>query len=311
MRLKRALGAIVAAALLAGCANMPQTEKAVTFEDSTGREISVDVHPKRVAALTGSFADVWCTAGGKDELVAAADDTWTSFDLDLGDDVQNLGAIHEPNVEVLLASKPDFVLASAKNDADKKIAETLESQNIPVACFDISNFDDYLNMLKICTELTGDSEAYKKYGTDQQAEIDKDIEFAKSQEGPTVLYLRATRKGVTAKNSKGSVLGEMLAQLNTVNVADSDKALLENLSAEAILKANPDKIFIVCQGSDDTKAKAQLEKTLTSRPAWSQLKAVKDGQVYMMDQSLYNLKPNARWAEAMSHLTELLYGEVR
>ena len=50
--------------------------QAVTFNDTLGRTVTVE-SPKRVAALIGSFADVWCLAGGKDTLVAAADDTWT------------------------------------------------------------------------------------------------------------------------------------------------------------------------------------------------------------------------------------------
>ena len=58
----------------------------VTFTDDLGRTVTVD-SPKRVAALIGSFADVWCIAGGKDTLVAAADDTWTQFDLDLDESV--------------------------------------------------------------------------------------------------------------------------------------------------------------------------------------------------------------------------------
>ena len=39
------------------------------------------------------------------------------------------------------------------------------------------------------------------------------------------------------KNSENSVLGEMLAALGCVNIADSDASLLEELSMEAILAA--------------------------------------------------------------------------
>ena len=83
----------------------------VTFTDDLGRTVTVD-SPKRVAALIGSFADVWCIAGGKDTLVAAADDTWTQFDLGLDESVINLGKVSEPSAETLLAAQPDFVLAS-------------------------------------------------------------------------------------------------------------------------------------------------------------------------------------------------------
>ena len=44
-----------------------------TFTDDLGRTVTVE-QPERVAALIGSFADVWCLAGGQDTLVAAAHD---------------------------------------------------------------------------------------------------------------------------------------------------------------------------------------------------------------------------------------------
>ncbi len=80
---------------------------------------------------------------------------------------------------------------------------------------------------------------------------------------------------------------------------------------EAIMAADPDDIFIVYQGKsgDDSSAKAQMESWL-SDPAWQSLKAVQENRVHVMDPSLYNLKPNARWAQAYDELTDLLYGDT-
>ena len=66
--------------------------QAYTFTDDLGRTVTVE-RPERVAALIGSFADVWCLAGGRDTLVAAANDAWTSFDLGLSETVADLGAV--------------------------------------------------------------------------------------------------------------------------------------------------------------------------------------------------------------------------
>ncbi len=320
MKYKTVLPLLLAAGLaLTGCGTgavkdagevMTEPAESISFKDDAGRTVTLEKQPERVAALIGSFADIWCTAGGTDTLVAAAGDTWTGFDLQLPDTVQDLGAVKSPNTEVLLAAKPDFVLASLKTEADKDLEPVLKDQGIPVAYFDVADFDDYLRMLKICTELTGDDSAYERYGLEQQTQIDRDIELAREQEPRRVLYLRASARSVKAKNSKGTVLGEMLKNLNTENVADNDKSLLESLSMEAIMEADPDDIFIVYQGKggDDAGAKAQMEQWL-SDPAWQSLSAVKAGRVHVMDPSLYNLKPNARWAQAYDELTELLYGD--
>jgi iron complex transport system substrate-binding protein len=283
-------------------------EGPVEFQDDLGRDLSLEREPQRVATLIGSFADIWCLAGGKDTLVATANDTWTSFDLDLSEDVANLGAIKEPSLETLIAAEPDLVIASCNTEADVELLETLESMGIPVVYFEVSSFEDYLRMLDICTQLTGCTENYETYGVALQEEIDEAKAMADGTE-PSVLYVRATSSSCKVKNSEDSVLGEMLSDLDCQNIADSDTGLLENLSLEAILADDPDYIFVVVQGSDPTDAEAMLESTLLSNPAWESLTAVQEGRYYVLDQSLYNLKPNARWGEAYTQLAEILYGE--
>ena len=276
-----------------------------TFTDDLGRTVSLDA-PRRVAALIGSFADIWCLAGGHDTLVAAADDAWTSFDLGLGGNVANLGAIKEPALETLLAAEPDLVLASCNTAADVELLEVFESAGVTAAYFDVQGFGDYLRMLEICTSLTGCGENYRTYGLDVQSEIDAAV-ARQDGSAPTVLCIRATGSSCKVKGSEDNVLGEMLAALGCVNIADSDASLLEELSIEAIIAAEPDYIFAVLQGSDPTDAMATLEATLLSNPAWSGLKAVKEGRFHTLEHQLYNLKPNARWGEAYEKLADILY----
>ena len=279
--------------------------EAVSFTDDLGREITLAA-PRRVAALIGSFADVWCLAGGRDTLVAAANDSWTQFDLDLPDTVENLGEIKEPNLERLLAAEPDLVIGSSKTAADVELMDVLEQAGSPVAYFEVSSFEDYLEMLEICTQLTGCRENYRQNGTEVRAQIEQ-AKARVPDSGPSVLYVRATGSSCKVKNSQDTVLGEMLAELGCVNIADSETGLLENLSMETILATDPDYIFVVLQGSDTTKAENMLEQTLLSNPAWSELTAVQEGRYHTMDQRLYNVKPNARWGEAYEKLADILY----
>ena len=170
---KRALPAAAAILLLlCACgASVPQadpkaeTPQAETFTitDDLGRTVSLE-RPERVAAMIGSFADIWCLAGGRDSLTAAAHDAWTSFDLHLDDGVADLGAIKEPNLERLLAVQPDLILASCNTAANVALLEVFEEAGLTAVYFDIQTVEDYLRMLAFCTELTGDAEAYSRWG---------------------------------------------------------------------------------------------------------------------------------------------------
>lgn len=278
-----------------------------TFTDDLGREVKTG-EIERVAVMIGSFADVWCLAGGRDTIVAAADDSWTAFELDLNENTANLGAVKTPSLEVLLASRPDLVIASCNTASNLELEEILDKAGIPAAYFDVQSFDDYLNMLKICTDLTDCPENYEKYGT----EVAKAVEAAVSRQdgsAPRILCMRATGSSCKVKGSRDFLLGEMLAELGCVNVADSGSTALEELSLEAIMDADPDYVFCVLQGADSSAAMDTLEKTLLSNPAWSSLRAVQNGNFHTLEHSLYNLKPNARWGEAYEKLADILYPE--
>lgn len=283
-------------------------EEKITFTDALDREFSLD-KPQRVVAMIGSFADIWCLAGGQDTLVGAANDSWTSFELPLGEDVVNIGSSKAPNVELILGTEPDLILASSNTSANLELLDTFTQSGIPAAYFDVLSFEDYLNLLDLCTRLTGHPEHFETYGTAVKEQVDRALTRGAAHDcGPSVLNIRASGSKCEVKGSEGNVLGEMLAEMGCVNVADRDGSLLEDLSLEAIIQADPDYIFAVLQSTDPSEAMDTLEKTLLSNPAWSSLRAVQEGRFFTMEHRLYNLKPNALWGEAYEKLADLLYG---
>lgn len=281
---------------------------AITFTDDLGRVITVD-QPQHIACLTASFADIWCLAGGADSIVAATNATWIYFDLALGENVVNLGSSKSISLEQLIACQPDLILASCGTDRNLELEHALEQANLTVAYFSVNTFEDYLRMLKTCTDITGKQENYELYGTDVAAAVSAALSRPDGSR-PSVLYLRLTGTNCRVKGSEGTVLGEMLCALDCRNIADRDEKLLEQLSIEAILMEDPDYIFIIMQGSDTVQTQSILKNTLLSNPAWQQLTAVQEGRCHILDPSLFNMKPNARWGEAYEILADILYPET-
>ena len=302
----------VLSSLLTACSSEQNEydQSAVIFTDALGREVSVPKEPERVAALIGSFADVWMLAGGS--VCATAEDAWDDFGLALPDAV-NIGGAHSPNLELIFSANPDFVIASASTSSNVEMKETLEAAGITVAYFDVDNFEDYLAMLDICTDITERKDLYERNGLAIQSQIE-DIkqaieERALPEEQRTVLLLRAHSGSVKAKGSEGTILGEMLADLGCINIADSDTSLLETLSVESIIRQEPYRIFVVTMGNDTEKAIDNLNQMMNENPAWGTLDAVAEGRLHLMDRKLFNIKPNADWAESYEKLSEILLTE--
>ena len=179
---------------------------ACTFTDDLGREVTLEAAPRRVAALTGSYADIWCTAGGRDTLVASASDAWTDFDLGLGEEVANIGGAMGVSVEELLAAAPDLVLASTNIPSNQEMLPALEAAGVDVAFFSVDTFEDYLRMLEICTGLTGSPEAYQTYGEAVAEEIEAArarAAAALEEQGPEkVLYIRAAASAASTSRTR-------------------------------------------------------------------------------------------------------------
>lgn len=282
--------------------NLTQNQEGVTFTDSLGRELTVS-KADRVVTLLGSFCDEWMVAGGS--VVGTASDTFTSYDFVFDESVANTGSNLHPDVETIINLEPDLVIASSKLDGQVEIKETLENAGITVAYFNVDNFDDYSKTMEIFTTITKRDDLYKQNVTD----VSNQIEAAKSQidgRKPKVLFIRAAASSVKVKTSTGTVGGEILKDLDTVNIADSNKSL-EDLSMEAILLEDPDYIFVTVQGSDVDKALENVNKLLISNPAWNSLTAVKNNNYYVLDKMLYNSKPNAKWGEAYKKLADIIY----
>ena len=310
--MKKALALVLSLVVFTLCGSAAQREAApmensVVFTDALGREVTVEKKPERVAALIGSFADVWQLSGGT--VCATAEDAWDDLGLELGDAV-SLGGAHSPSLETLLSTEPDLVIASASTSSNVEMREFLENAGIPVAYFDVDCFEDYLNMLDICTDMTGRKDLYEQNGTRIAEQIEAIREECAAadltEKERTVLLLRAASTSVKAKNSEGTILGEMLKDLGCINIADSDETLLENLSVESVIRQEPYRIFVVTMGNDTEKAMDNLSRMMEENPAWGTLEAVRENRLYVMDRKLFNNKPNAKWAESYEKLSEIL-----
>lgn len=274
------------------------------FQDALGYTVTVRT-AEHVAAIGGSNAETWLLAGGT--LTALTEDAYSERGIEPSEEVINLGTVKSPDVETMILSGVDFVILNAKIAEHVALRSTLENAGMTTAYFSIETFEDYLTMLKICTDITNRPDCYEKNGLSIQKQIDDVISRTAGKDAPSVLFIRAYSTGAKAKNSN-TMTGAMLKDLGCRNIADSDDSLLENLSMEAIIREDPDFIFVTTQGASTEAAEKTLAESLQSNPAWRELSAVKNGRYIVLPRNLFHYKPNNRWGESYEMLAEILYG---
>ena len=285
----------------------PAPAQTYTFQDALGHEVTVAYGPERVVALMGSYAETWLLAGGK--LVGTTEDAISERDLELDADTKVIGQVKTPDVEKVLELDPDFVILSPDIEGHMKLDELLGKAGVPHAYFKVEEFEEYLDMLKICTELTGREDLYVQNGTAIAEQIDAvKMQAALSSYRPSVLFVRALSTKAKAK-ARNNFVCTMLDELGCDNIAARHDSLLEDLSMEEIITEDPDFIFVVTMGEEQAALDA-LKAGIQSNPAWNNLSAVKNGKYIVLDKDLFHYKPNARWGESYETLAKYVYPQL-
>lgn len=311
---KRMLPFLLCLLLLTGCASAgdgspAETVPAVCFTDDTGTLVDVPQKPETVAVLLSSLADLWITAGGQVDITVG--ETIERGFAEEGVILVDDGAGKTIDLEGLIAAEPDFVLYASDIAGQLECADALKAAGIPAAGFAVETFEDYLKLLKICTDILGTPENYEIYGIQLKDKVDSLISAAKSQENqPDILFVRAgsTAKVTKAKTAENHFVCVMLEELGTYNIAEAAPVLLDGLSIEEILLADPDVILYTTMG-DESAGVAYMESMMAD-PVWQSLTAVREAKVYQLPKDLFQYKPNSRWDQAYEYLIELLYGEI-
>ncbi len=320
--IRRLTAALLAAALclLAGCSGPAPSSPApaapsdpapeapgtaYTFTDALGNTVTVD-RPQRVVSFYGSFAEMWMLAGG--ELAGTTDDAITERKLPLGEDVAIIGSTRNPNLEMALGLDADFAILSADTTDHVQAAETLRAAGVTCAFFRVDTLEDYLAAMEICTSITGRADLYEQNALAVQRQAQEVIQRVRpllEKEPVTALLIRAYSTGAKAKGMD-NLAGVMLHQLGVKNLVDQHPSLLEELSMEEIIAADPDYIFVTIMGSSQQKALDALAEGIQKNPAWSSLSAVQNGRYVILPGDLFHYKPNARWGESYAYLADIL-----
>ena len=141
--------------------------------------------------------------------------------------------------------------------------------------------EDYFQVVRLFTVLTGREDLYEKYAIDVMDSIEEIIKKVPKDKKPKVLILFATAKDISTRDSNTTV-GQMVKDLGAVNISDcdtgNDNASSKIFSMEKIIEEDPDFIFVQTMRSDKVKITERI-KDIESNPAWSSLKAVRR-QIY-------------------------------
>lgn len=280
--------ALAAALLLTGCGedgDEPEVSAATTEEPASDAAFPVTVAaangeveiPERPAAIVSlsPTATEMLFAIGAGEQVEAVDDR---SNFPEGAPTTDLSGF-EPNVEAIAGYEPDLVVA-ATDPGD--LVDSLEALDIPVLLLpDALALDDTYTQIEQLGAATGRvGEAAELVGQ-MQADVEELAASVPETDEPLTYYHELDNTFFSTTSA--TFIGKIYALAGLENIADEagDGSDYPQLSAEYIIQRDPDLIFLA-----DTKCCGQNAETVAARPGWSELTAVREGNVVELDDDI-------------------------
>jgi iron complex transport system substrate-binding protein len=239
-----------------------------------GRDGSTSQEPaaaKRIVSMSPTATEMLFAIGAGPQVVAV--DSNSNYPKEAPK--TDLSA-YQPNLEAIAGYKPDLVVYS---DDPGELGAGLAKLGIPAMKQPAAKgLDDTYVQLDQLGRATGHPAEAAKVTATMKAEIAK-IVAAGRPERPLTYYHELDKNlySATSKTFIGQ-LYSLLGMDNIADAADKDKSGYPQLSAEYLVKADPDLIFLA-----DTKCCGQSAKTVAARDGWDQITAVKSGGVVELD----------------------------
>lgn len=239
--------------------------------------------PQRIVSLLPSLTESVCALEQCQRLVGV--DRYSNYPASVRR-LPVVGGGLDPNIEAIVALKPDVVLLAISSRASQR----LESLGIKVVALETKNHADVRRVLKKIGALLEIPEAA---GADRLWRIiDASMSAASQSLSPeaknTRVYFEVSRGPYAAGES--SFIGETLTRLGVKNIIPASLGPFPRINPEFVVRANPDLIMV---GNRSMEAMAAY-------PGWSSIKAVKERRicVYGVDESDVVVRPGPRMAEA-------------
>ena len=254
------------------------------------RGVAIDHRPERIVSGSATHTEILFAIGAGDQVVAV--DLFSNYPAETAD-LPTFDAFNA-SVEAIAEFDPDLVILSF-DPGD--VVDGLEALGIPVILFappGPANLDEVYDEWRdvgVAVGMDIEAEALIADTRDEIASIVAEV--------PT--YVRAftyyheldpTYYSIGSDTFFGSIYG----MLTMVSIADEAGGGFPQLSAEFIIDANPDFIFL---------ADGETAGAVAARPGWSEMTAVESGRVVELDFDI-----SSRWGPRIVDLVRQIAREV-
>jgi len=248
---------------------------------------------QRIVTLLPSLTESICTLGGCDRLVGV--DRYSNWPEAVRA-LPQLGGGIDPNVEAIVALKPDVVLLAKSS----RVTGRLEALGLKVLVLEPKSHVDVRRVLEAVAQVLGSGDAQQAW-RDIDAGVSAAAQSLPAGAGRTRVYFEVNNAPYAAGES--SFIGETLARLGVKNIVPASLGPFPKLNPEYVVRADPDLIMVG----------ARSAQGLEQRPGWGGIRAVREGRIcrFTAEESDVLVRPGPRMGEAARLMARCLQQKAR
>lgn len=267
-----------------------------TLTDFQNRSVTVPARPERLVSIGPSITAFLFALGAGPRVVGVDDFSDEPAEAATRDRVGGI----KVNFEKVVALKPDLVLSVKFSDGT---IEKLQSASLNVLVVDPQTVSDVAKTATLLGKAVGaDGEAM---GRSIQQRVDAvKAKVATATTRPRVYHeIDASDPAKIFTVGPGSYINDLIDIAGGTNVAARATSAYPQLSAEEILRSDPEIIVLAAD------AYSSKPGDVVARQGWSIIAAVKSNRIFTIDPNLIN-RPGPRVGEAAETYARLVHPEL-
>jgi iron complex transport system substrate-binding protein len=292
-RLLAALLAALGPFVAAGCAGEragTRSALAASAVDDFGDTVALSRAPRRIVSLNPATTEMLFALGAGARLVGR-----THWDLypDSARLVPDLGNGLQPNVEAVLATRPDLVVLYASED-NRAAAGRLRAAGVGTVALKVDSIAEFRRAVLLLGQLAGDT-ARARTVADSVARTLAAVRAATAGLPPVRVFWHVWDAPLLTIGA-GSYLNELVEIAGGRNVYRDLPAPSPQVTLEDVIRRDPEVILAGPEGA----------RRIQTDPAWRPLAAVRTGRVRVVDTTIVG-RPSVRLGEAAVSLARVLH----